>query len=394
MTDFQKNMVSLIRSGITSEPAVLTDSLNWLEVLKCAETYQIASVIYYGVHRSGIKPPDDIYKTLKALTYNTAAIDNRQNYELSELSKAFSENNIDYMPLKGIILKKLYPNSEMRFMSDMDILIKVDQYSVISQIMKNLGYSETGESDHELIWKKPQASKIELHKRLISSYNKDYYKYYGDGWRLARLSEQDGCHYELRDEDQFIYLFTHFAKHYRAGGIGIKHLIDFGVFLNKHPALDKNYIETELTKLQLYKFYINIMETLSVWFDDASPDDITDFITNQIFTSGAYGTHDAKIIASAVKEFNTEGSATGARRKKMLHAVFSPFTLMQKKYPILKKAPVLLPFFWGVRIIQVVLFRRDSIKLHRKNMNIMTTENIDGYHDDLNYVGLDFNFNE
>ena len=51
--------------------------------------------------------------------------------------------------------------------------------------MQNLGYSEGSESDHELIWRKGNKILIELHKRIIPSYNKDYYAYFGDGWQLA-----------------------------------------------------------------------------------------------------------------------------------------------------------------------------------------------------------------
>jgi len=51
--------------------------------------------------------------------------------------------------------------------------------------MADLGYEELYESDHELVWNH-DLMRIELHKRLIPSYNKDYYQYYGDGWQLAK----------------------------------------------------------------------------------------------------------------------------------------------------------------------------------------------------------------
>ena len=71
--------------------------------------------------------------------------------------------------------------------------------------MESLGFAEKLESDHELIWQKPSAY-IELHKRLIPSYNQDYYAYYGEGWNLAKKC--DGTRYSMTDEDQMIYLFT------------------------------------------------------------------------------------------------------------------------------------------------------------------------------------------
>ena len=393
-SDFQKGIISLIRSSIKSEPAVLPNHFDWSEALKVADRHQITPMIYYGAHKSGIELPDDSYVKLKRATYYAATVDTCQNCESSELFRTFSKNDIDYMPLKGILLKQFYPNPELRVMSDVDVLIKVEQYEAISDIMKRLGYFEKVESDHELVWSKPPIMIIELHKRLIPSYNKDYYAYFGDGWQFARRSEYDPCRHEMCDEDQLIYLFTHFAKHYRDGGVGIKQLVDLWVFLNKNPEMNADYIRTELTELQLYQFYLNILDTIDVWFCNAAPNEMSDFITKRVFDSGAYGEQDERTIASTVKALKSAGSATKARRKKVLAIIFLPYPSMCKKYPVLKIVSVLLPLFWLVRIIQTVLFKPESILRQRADMDIMTVDNINRYHDDLNYVGLDFNFKE
>ena len=203
-----------------------------------------------------------------------------------QLLKAFEENGIDHMPLKGTLLKPLYPKSELRCMSDADILIKPEQYEAIRSIMLKLGYTEGLESDHEYIWKKENFFTAELHKRLIPSYNKDYYEYYGDGWQLGKIV--NGYCYAMTDEDQLIYLFTHFAKHYRDSGIGIRHLIDLEIYLKKKPELDFAYIDRELQKLQLDVFYGNVLKTLKAWFEGGDEDEVTDFVTERIFGSGSY----------------------------------------------------------------------------------------------------------
>ena len=106
--------------------------------------------------------------------------------------------------------------------------------------MQKLGYAEKVESNHEYIWHKA-GSYIELHKRLIPTYNKDYYSYFGDGWRLAKL--KDGTRFSMTDEDQMVYLFTHYAKHYRDAGIGIRHIVDLWVYRNNKPNLNEEYIK-------------------------------------------------------------------------------------------------------------------------------------------------------
>lgn len=58
----------------------------------------------------------------------------QQDYVSEEVFAAFDKNGIAYMPLKGILLKKLYPCPEMRVMGDLDILIKTEQYTKIKSI--------------------------------------------------------------------------------------------------------------------------------------------------------------------------------------------------------------------------------------------------------------------
>ena len=69
---------------------------------------------------------------------------------LQRLCAAFEQHSIDYLPLKGAILKSMYPSAELRSMSDIDILIKPEQYDSIKSVMLLLGFSEGIESDHEI----------------------------------------------------------------------------------------------------------------------------------------------------------------------------------------------------------------------------------------------------
>ena len=389
-----RGILSLIKSAVTGELAVLPENFNWYAAFKYAETHQIIPIIYYGVHKSKIRLPEDLAVNMKHVLYDTVTISGRQDYELAEITKNFSANNIDYLPVKGVLLKHLYPSAETRSMSDIDILIKTQQRETICALMEKLGYTMNLESDHELIWFKPPSVAVELHKRLIPSYNKDYFEYFGDGWNLAKQSESDKNRYDLSDEDHFIYLFTHFAKHYRDGGIGVKHLIDLWVYTSRKCALNKDYIRAGLEKLQLYEFYRNIEETINVWFRGAAKSELTDFITERIFSNGMFGTHETSTVASAVKTLKSTGSASKSRKKKFFGSIFIPYSSMCQKYPTLKKAPVLLPYYWIVRVVQTFIFKRDKVKNLQTDMRIMSTENVKKYHEDLNYVGLDFNFEE
>ena len=388
MSETQIGIISLIKSAITGEKAVISKDFDWQNAIKAVKKHQIAPLIYYGIINSCIKVSEDLLSLLENTTCQCIALNHNQIFELENIYKAFNESGIEYMPLKGAVLKKLYPKPEMRVMGDGDILIKSEQYEIIREAMQSLGYTEFIESDHEFIWNKPNIH-IELHKRLIPSYNKDYYLYYGDGWKFAKPDAGSCC--KMSDEDTFVYIFTHYAKHYRDGGIGIRHITDLYVFLTSNPKLDKKYIETELNKLGLLKFYKNTINTIDVWFNNKQANDISDFITDRIFESGSYGTYVSHILSGAVKSSNF---GKNAKFKKIFNLIFPPYKDMSRKYPVLKKIPLLLPFMWISRIINILFTKKYKIAEHRKELKYMSEENIAKYKKELNYVGIDLNFNK
>ena len=391
MNHLQRSILDLIYAALTKEPIRLPDDFDWDKGCAVCVAHHIHTLLYYGAANAKIPLPEAIRQRLEGLVFRSVFQDQNQLYELERIRACFLEHGIAFMPLKGMLLKALYPQTDMRPMGDADILIQTDQYDAIVPLMEGLGYTAVLESDHELVWQKPGALYLELHKRLIPSYNKDYYAYFGDGWRLARPT--DTTEYVMGDEDQFVYLFTHYAKHYRDAGIGIRHLVDLYVYLQAKPDLDWAYIERELDKLQLLTFCRNSLATLDVWFNGAEDTPISDFITNRIFGSGAFGTAENGLMSDALKTSKTV-EKENVKRQKVWRLLFPSFKAMAGAYPLVGKGALLLPFAWIYRWVVVLFFRRDTLKNQRKRMDMLTAENITAYQDELNYVGLDFHFGE
>ncbi len=390
MRDYHKNIIDIIKSATDGTKAVLPENFDWKECLETGKKHRILPLIYYGLQNSGITAPEEYSRIFETAEYRALALNTNQLYETQRLFQAFEKSGIDYMPLKGCVLKPLYPKPEMRMMSDADILVRKEQYPRIKNVMGELGYTEKVESDHEYVWYKNNIL-IELHKRLIPSYNKDYYAYFGDGWRLARKTDRDFC-YEMSKEDTFIYIFTHFAKHYRDAGIGLLHLTDLYVFIKNNPGINSEYLRSELEKLCLYRFYINIEHTLKVLFRGESPDEISDIITDSIFGFGVYGTHENHLLSAALKESAQSGSADNVRRRQLAAKLFPSYESMCKMYPSLSGKRVLLPFYWAGRGFEKIFFKRDAIKRQAEAVRLVSGDNIRSYSESLKKVGLDFNF--
>ncbi len=392
MTDFQKGIISLINSGLTKRKVDISADFDWESAYKLSFEHSIAPLIYHGILNSELTVPNELFSQFETSMYKELLFNSQQVYEFDAVCKAFDENKIKYMPLKGSVLKEIYPEREMRHMGDVDILINLEQYNEISKILLSLGFREYKETDHELIWIKDDTFCLELHKMLVSEANRDFYKYFGDGWRLARPT--DTGRFVMSDEDMFIYLFMHYAKHFRCGGIGIKHLIDFYILSKVKTELDREYILKGLAELKLDKFFENTEKTLSVWFNGAEGDEKTDFITQTIFDNGAFGTTEKAVIGNAIKTSASVKSSFWFKVRRWISLVFPSYDNMKKKYSVLGKCPLLLPIMWAVRLVKVLFLQRGDIKKQHNKMSVITDESLNDYKAKLDYVGLGFNYEE
>lgn len=390
MDALQKGLLTLIRSAVTEQSLPLPAEFDLEQALPMILKHGVQTLCYDGAVRCGLDKKNSAMQELFRRYCQLLRQSERQMRAVERLFAEFDHEGVDYMPLKGCCMKRLYPKPELRPMGDADILIRTDQYDRIRPVVERLGYEEVVESDHELIWHNA-ALHLELHKRLIPSYNKDYYAYFGDGWRLAR--KQTGCRFAMTPEDTMVYQFTHFAKHYRDGGIGVRHAADLWVFLRSMQP-DEALIREELDRLRLREFYDNIRRLLDNWFQDGPADKKTEFLSDFMFSSGSWGSRENHILSDGVKKVSIAGSTAGGRRRRLLESFFPNRLSMQQKYPVLKTCPFLLPLFWPVRWITAVLFRRDNLRRQHREFRIISHKNIETYQQALDYVGLDFHFKE
>ncbi len=385
----QKGLITLIKSALSGSCLELPEGFSLDSVIDVANEHQLCPLIYYGAVNCGYDKNSDEIKTLFSKALPLVFLDEEQRKALGELYSLFENNGIDYVPLKGSGLKSLYPKPEMRTMGDADILIRVEQYDAICEVMTALGYTEKIESDHEIVWTKGSVC-IELHKRLIPSYNEDFYSYFGDGWGLA--GKICNTRYAMSDEMHFVYLFAHFAKHYRDGGIGIKHLTDLWVYRNVKPELDWKHIKTELGKLRLHKFFENVEKTLEVWFSGEVETSATSIISDTVFKSGPYGTAEAMATSTIIRETQGKSSFASVKLANRIRTVFLPYRQMCEKYGILKKASFLLPVMWIVRMFHIIIFKKKRVLDYIEKEKRLTDSAIWQRKESLNAVGLDFYF--
>lgn len=389
MTTTQSGILTLIRSAIREETLTLPMDFNIEEALPLIQSHHIAPIIYDGAVRCGIPRQAAAMQKLFQSYCKGLMVSEGQMQKLSSIYAAFDEAGIEYMPVKGCNMKLRYPKAELRMMGDADILIRQAQYEAIVPILESLGFCYQRDSDHEIIWQSKDLY-LELHKHLIPSYNKDFYAYFGDGWQLGKI--KSGSRYSMAPEDEWIYLFTHFAKHFRDGGIGCRHVVDLWVFRSTYPNLDEVYVETELAKLQLLDFYENICQLIGVWFEGLQSDEKTDFISEFVFSSGSWGAMESRAISVTLREAKHSPLAFSGRLVHARTVLFRSAEELKPEYPILQKAPWTLPMIWMVRPFHKLLFQRDAVRNQKKKLIALSQDNLQKRQDMLDYVGLEYHF--
>lgn len=386
MDALQKGTLALIRAAVTGEASSLPQGFSIDQAADMIRRHKITGLAYEGAVKCGIDKQCSTMQEMFQRYYADIIRHNRQMQLLKQLEEAFQANGIDYLPLKGTILKPLYPQPAARVMGDADILIRMEQYERIKPVMESIDFKEGKQSDHELVWSKAPLY-LELHKRMMPSYTSDFFEYFEKAWDRA-IPEQ-GSRFTFRPEDHFIYLFVHYAKHYRREGIGIRQPVDLWVFQRAYPDMDISYIEKELLGLNLVAFFKYTQQMLGVWFDGKKEDERTSFMSNYIWNSGSWGTSESAQIFRGAKAEKVTGSRLKGKISYLLQVIFPPTRILVQRYPILEKSPWLLPVLWPVRWVSALLFRRNNIRKYRKIINNRSAKKIDAFLNALDYVGLD-----
>ena len=389
MDIIQQGIQLLLKSAITQEPQILPKGFDMEEAYPLIRKHHIVTLCYDGAVRCGISRQHPVMEKLFYEYFKLMQISERQTCQIERIFRAFDEKGIDYMPLKGCNMKALYPQPELRVMGDADILIRKEQYEKIVPVMDALGFTSVLESDHELIWQSPSLY-LELHKSLIPSYNKDYYKYFGDGWKFAKASQ--GNRWDMTAEDTYLYLFTHFAKHYRDGGIGCRHVVDLWVYRKKNRDLDERYIRTVLDQLRLQTFHDYICRLLGVWFEGEAMDHRTEILTACIFAGGSWGNKEDNLLSNMIRESRSSALPVNGRLVHIWNMLFPSPENMCRLYPFLKKMPWMLPVAWLIRPVYKVLFQNRKIKRQIQKMGAVSQQKLDARQEMLRYVGLDYHF--
>ena len=307
--------------------------ISWSFIFGMAKRHTL-TVLFFEILKERIKAeaPENLYLDWSRECAIAGAKFISQKNAVREISKAFSENGIQHLFLKGFHIKKLYKSPEMREMTDIDVFVGREGINAASEILLSMGYALDLSLEVHDSFKKPPFLEIELHK-ILHLEACDY------SMEETLPTAENPMERLMTDEDFVIFLLLHAKKHDEAGGAGMRSIFDF-YLLFKDERYNNARVKERIEKEGLSEFYEKLLSLIDIWFYGGEESSALLEFEIYTVTGGTFGTLENKFMRQ------------GQRKTKIgiiFSRIFPPYSAMARKHPTLKKCPLLLPYFYVYR---------------------------------------------
>ena len=343
----EKILLALLRSAACGEPvadevknACTPEALERVYIL--AKMHDLAHML--GQVLAGLDLPNN--KALEKMTHATLAAVQRYvqlDYELTRICDVLERAQIPFIPLKGAVIRKFYPEPWMRTSCDIDVLVHEEDLGRAAQVLvKELSYTTDHKKKYHDMWLfAPNGTHLELHFSILETMD-NIDPLLSRAWEFAAPVTQ--YRYALSQEFLAFHLLAHMSYHFIGGGCGIRSLMDI-FLLRQHNAYDEAVLRGYLAQCGIEKFYDSILALNAVWFQDAAPTPLTEKMEHFLISGGTYGTKEQNIIIKQQRK--------GGKRRYLLNRVFMPYRELRFRYRVLEKWPILYPAMLVYRWIEL-----------------------------------------
>lgn len=342
-------------------PAKPFEGINWEHIFSLAEFHNVTALIYPSLCLMDI--PEDIRKKFVYTNHRLIAREARQELESQRVFAALHAEGISFIKLKGIVIKNMYPLPHMRTQADVDICLTKEHRAKARPIMEKLGYKFDSAIDYHDEYSKDDFFIYELHSDIMSP-RSELYPLFVSPFEKAVPDNSSPDELVLTNEYFYLNLVIHLYKHFISEGCGLRLFSDLYIYRRTCPNLDTTFITNTLSEYGLLDFHHNILRLNACFFEGNEYTDKLSVIANFIFKSGEYGNSELKKL-SWISSSKSAKLTFGDKLSYFLHNWFPGVKTLKRRYPVLEKAPFLLPVCWIRRIFYTLFFKRSALKEQR-----------------------------
>lgn len=336
-----KMFFSLLRSAVcgaelSSSEKSLYSAVSLPEMVKTAKKHDIDHLLAYGLKKNGLLSQNGAGAGAEKAVLKAVYRYERMNTEYESVCRAFEDAKIPFMPLKGSVIRKYYPEEWMRTSCDIDILVPEDTAEKAADLLADrLNFRRGSKNAHDISMFSPTDFHVELHYDLAGNeIVNSSVSVLKSVWETAHVRGGYSYWYEMTDEMFYFYHIEHMAKHFENGGCGIRPFIDLWILDNLDGA-DVSSRNELLKQGGLLKFAESARLLSKIWFEGQKYDKISAQMENYILRGGVYGIYENRITVQQQKK--------GGGFKYALSKIFIPYDVIKFYYPILQKHRWLTP---------------------------------------------------
>lgn len=362
MNELERNFMGTLRAFVQNSTPERPDPAHMERLLELGGIHSTLGILcYVWMSSPGLVEPG-LRGQLRLRCMHEIATYTRRVETARRLAEALDKEGIDFLLLKGFVVRGYYPVPELRSFGDVDIIIHKEDRQRSDALMQSLGFRRVEDWEPSYTYVRG-GDTIELHSRVIGfdvSDKADFVGYFSNIWQHARPARVVALPhaYELKPEFHFLYLLTHIAKHISRSGAGVRMYLDLAFFIRHFgDSLDWDWVVQELEKLRLTDFANVALAAVERWFGVECPfplagvaDEVLEDFTEFTLSGGVYGYVGRDHGEMFLKQQN-RNEADVSRFRTLLYHAFPPVRILVNKYAWLEKYPWLLPVAWIRRLI-------------------------------------------
>lgn len=235
--DYLLKLLSVaIRGQHPPEPGdVLVD---WEQIFARASAHEVHTLIYPVLKILSLEkqPPPHLMDRWEKATLISASRQLHYINEAYRVLQLFRNSGIPVIVLKGLFLRELYSEPELRTMGDIDLLIKLPDLDLATSLLITSGYVSKVDNGPIAAFSHSHCLNIELHYALFDSQR--FINLCGFQKRVWERSIERVIGGQavsgLSLEDDLVYLIAHMQSHFLRAGFGLRQVCDLLLFVETY----------------------------------------------------------------------------------------------------------------------------------------------------------------
>ncbi|MCI6771633.1 MAG: nucleotidyltransferase family protein [Oscillospiraceae bacterium] len=362
MTEQESLFLDLIGEYLFDKPVSGAIIGSEAELLRLSVSQNMFGICWAALkRRNGSR---DTLEKSKRIVVAAAVSQTRKTERFLRFYRALSQAGISAICVKGLTIRTLYPEPDLRPSSDEDLIIDENERQLFFDVCQKSGFKIKNENKNQITVHDEQSGLlVEAQTEFFLPSDRIGEKmngFFSESRKQRRIVDIQGV--EIRTlgfTDNLLYLICHVLKHYIRSGFGIRQICDILLFCRKHSSeIDFDRVFGKLCEISAEGFAADIFKIGQEYFGlkdfVAEPFDGIDVafetLLEDVLSAGVFGkstaerTHSAALTLAAVKGEKNVGKSAVKR-------AFVSFDELKSVYPGMKDRKWLYPYYSVLRLL-------------------------------------------